>query len=247
MRNFLVLLVLVLAIISIAGCTGVSGPSLQPNETNPVPAETSLSPGNPPQSLNDDNTPVTVECTLPPKGETQTYRANITDMNKNPLTRAQFLEVNREYMAFLTKELGQEKAEKMMNDEYSRAIGPSLLDPSSGNDTLISITIDPVGVHAAGETFIIRGSTNLPPGRDLTLAIFRGNYDRPIPPCDESWIDPVHRTAVVQANTSSINTWSYRLDTQGMAGDDYLIYVRESQKDSFYANTLFHLFSRDGT
>jgi hypothetical protein len=36
------------------------------------------------------------------------------------------------------------------------------------------------------------------------------------------------------------------MDTTGMAGDDYLIYVRESQKDAFYTNTLFHLFSRDG-
>jgi len=54
------------------------------------------------------------------------------------------------------------------------------------------------------------------------------------------------RTAVVLANTSSKNTWSYRMDTTGMAGDDYLIYVRESQKDAFYTNTLFHLFSRDG-
>jgi hypothetical protein len=190
---------------------------------------------------------VTVECTLPPKGETQTYRANITDMNKNPLTREQFLEVNMRYMAFLAKELGQEKAEQMMNNEYSRAIGPSLLDPSSGNDTLISIIIDPVEDHVAGEIFIIRGSTNLLPGRELNLAIFQGNYGRPIPPCAESWIDPVLRTVVVQANTSSINTWSYLLDTKGMTGDDYLIYVRERQKDAFYTNTLFHLFSRDVT
>jgi hypothetical protein len=125
-------------------------------------------------------------------------------------------------------------------------MGPSLLDPSSGNETLISIIFDPVGDHVAGETFTISGSTNLPPGRELTLAVFRGNYDRPIPPGEDSWHDPVLRTAVVQANTSSKNTWSYPLDTTGMAGDDYLIYIRESQMDAFYTNTLFHLFSRDG-
>jgi len=134
----------------------------------------------------------------------------------------------------------------MMNDEYTRSIGPSLLDPSSGNDTLISIIIDPVGDHVAGETFNISGSTNLPPGRELTLAVFRGNYERPIPPCEDAWRDPVLRTAVVKAGTSPENIWSYRMDTTGMAGDYYLIYVRESQKDAFSANTLFHLFSRDG-
>jgi hypothetical protein len=246
MRNFLFSLILVLAMISVAGCTGVSIPSHTPLETNAVPAGTPPSPDNPHQSFNNDNSTVTIERTLPPQGETQTYRANITDMNKNPLTREQFLEVNREYLSFLAKEIGQEKAEQMMNDEYSRAMGPSLLDPSSGNDTLISIIFDPVGDHVSGETFNISGSTNLPPGRELTLAVFRGNYDRPIPPGEDSWHDPVLRTAVVQVNTSSKNTWSYRMDTNGMAGDDYLIYVRESQKDAFYANTLFHLFSRDG-
>lgn len=247
MHNFLVSWILVLAMISIAGCTGVSVPFHTPFETNPVPAETPQSPDNLQQSLTNASSTVTAERTLPPKGETQSYRANITDMNKDPLTREEFLEANREYMAFLAKELGQEKAEQMMNDKYSRAIGPSLLDPSSGNDTLISIIIDPVGDHVAGETFNISGSTNLPPGRELTLAIFRGNYERPIPPGEDSWHDPVLRTAIVQVNTSSQNTWSYRMDTTGMAGDDYLIYVRESQKDAFYANTLFHLFSRDGT
>lgn len=246
MRNFLFPWIFVLALISVAGCTGVSGPSQTPSETYTVPAETPPSPDNPHQSLTHDNSTVTVERTLPPKGETQSYRANITDMNKNALTREQFLEVNREYMAFLAKEIGQEKAEQMMNDEYSRAMGPSLLDPTSGNDTLISIIIDPVGDHVAGEIFNLSGSTNLPPGRELTLAVFKGNYDRPIPPGEDAWLDPVLRTAVVQANTSSENTWSYRMDTTGMAGDDYLIYVRESQKDAFYTNTLFHLFSRDG-
>jgi predicted small lipoprotein YifL len=246
MRNFLFPLMLVLAMITIAGCAGVSGPSPLPNETNPVPAETPPSPDNQIQSPHNATTTATVECTLPPKGETLTYRANITDMNKNPMSREEFLEVNREYLSYLAKEIGQEKAEQMMNDKYSRSIGPSLLDPSSGNDTRISIIIDPVGDHVAGATFNISGSTNLPPGRELTLAVFRGNYERPIPPCEDSWRDPVLRTTVVQANTSSINSWSYRLDTMGMAGDDYLIYVRESQKNAFYTNTLFHLFSRDG-
>lgn len=245
MRNFLVLWILILAMISAAGCTGVPVMSPEPSAPTPVPAEIS-SPDNPQQSLPHDNGTVTVECTLPPKGETLTYRANISDMNENPLTRAQFLEVNREYLSYLAKEIGQEKAEKMVNDEYTRAIGPSLLDPSSGNDTLISIIIDPVGDHVAGETFNISGSTNLPPGRELTLAVFKGNYERPIPPCEDAWRDPVLRTAVVQEDTSSKNIWSYRMDTTGMAGDDYLIYVRESQKDAFSTNTLFHLFSRDG-
>jgi hypothetical protein len=247
LRNFLSSWILVLAVMSVTGCTGVSEPSTLPVATNPVPAEIPISPENPQKSLSIDNGTVTVECTLPPKGETLTYRANITDMNKNPMTRAQFLEVNREYLSFLAKEIGQEAAEKMINDEYTRGIGPSLLDPSSGNDTRISIIIDPVGDHVAGEIFTITGSTNLPPGRELTLAVFRGNYERPIPPCENSWRDPVLRTAVVQVNTSSQNTWSYRMDTHGMTGDDYLIYVRESQKDAFYTNTLFHVFSRDGS
>ena len=211
-----------------------------------MPADIPQPPDNPLPSLHDGNTTPTAESTLPPKGETQSYRANITDMNKDPLTREEFLAANREYMAFLAKEIGQEKAEQMINDEYSRAMGPSLLDPSSGNDTLISIVIDPVGDHVAGERFNISGSTNLPPGTELTLAVFKGNYERPIPPGEDAWVDPVLRTTIVRANASPENTWSYRMDSTGMAGDDYLIYIRESRKDAFYANTLFHLFSRDG-
>ena len=246
MRNFLVPWILVLVLISVAGCMGVSAPASFVSGTNPVPADIPQSQDSLPPSFHDDNTTVTAESTLPPKGETQSYRANITDMNKDPLTREEFLEVNREYMAFLAKEIGQEKAEQMLNDEYSRAMGPSLLDPSSGSDTLISIVIDPVGDHVVGESINISGSTNLPPGTELTLAVFRGNYERPIPPGQDAWVDPVLRTAVVRANTSSQNTWSYRMDTAGMAGDDYLIYARESRKDAFSANTRFHLFSRDG-
>lgn len=246
MRNSLFSLILVLAIICVAGCTGVSSPSTTHSGTNPVPAETIPSSDNRHQSIIVDNNTATVESTLPPKGETQTYRANLTDMNKNSMTRKQFLETNREYTAYLAKEIGQEAAEKMMNDEYSRSVGPSLLDSSSGSETFISIVIDPIGDHAVNGTFNISGSTNLPPGRELTLAVFRGNYDRPIPPGKDSWHDPVLRTAVVQANAPSNNTWSYRMDTTGMIPDDYLVYVRESQKNAFQASALFHMFSRDG-
>ena len=163
MRNFLVPWILVLAMISVAGCTGeLCRPRTL--QTNALPAETLMSPDNPQQSLPYDKGTVTVECTLPPKGETLTYRANITDMNKNPLTREQFLAVNREYLSYLAKEIGQEKAEKMVNDEYTRSIGPSLLDPSSGNDTLISITIDPWETTLPVRSSISRVLPISPPG-----------------------------------------------------------------------------------
>lgn len=241
--NFLVVWILVLVLMSFAGCTGTAGSVPAPSGTIHVPAESLVSPHSQDPSPAKDNSTVTVGTTRAAEGGTQTYRANITDMNKNPLTREQFLAVNREYIAFLAKELGQEQAEQMVNAEYSRLIGPSLLDPLSGNDTLISISIDPVGDHVAGEIFTISGSTNLPPGRELTLAVFRGNYERPIPPGEDAWRDPILRTAVVRANSSPENTWSYRMDTTGMAADDYLVYVRESRKDEFYSNTLFHLVS----
>lgn len=244
-RNFLIPWIFVLALICFAGCTGVSVLFPAPSETIPVPAESLASPDNQQESPAPENSTMTVGRTRSAEGDIQAYRVNITDMNKNPLTREQFLAANREYIAFLAKELGQEKAEQIANAEYSRSIGPSLLDPLSGNDTLISISIDPVGDHVAGEVFTISGSTNLPPGRELTLAVFRGNYERPIPPGEDAWRDPVARTAVVQANISSEYTWSYRMDTTGMAADDYLVYVRESRKDEFYTNTLFHLFSPD--
>ena len=245
MGNCMFLAVLALAIVYTAGCTGISGAPLLHSET-PQGTTDTLAPDTRPEPPGNNNGTAAMEC-IERTGNSRSYPLNITDANEHSLTRKEFLEVNREYMAFLARELGQEKAEQMIHDEYSRAMGPSLLDPSSGNDTLIFIIIDPVGDHVAGETFNISGSTNLPPGRELTLAIFRGNYDRPIPPGEDSWHDPVLRTAGVQKDTSSRNVWSYRMDTQGMAGDDYLIYVRESQKDAFYANTLFHLFSREVT
>ncbi|MGB7787337.1 MAG: hypothetical protein WBL42_01080 [Methanoregula sp.] len=76
----------------------------------------------------------------------------------------------------------------------------------------------------------------------LPLSRVRGNYFRAIPPGEDPWHDPVVRTAVVQAGQSSKNTWSYRMNTTGLVPDDYLVYVRETQKDAFLSNTLFHLF-----
>lgn len=241
MCNLAFLGVLVLAVVCTAGCTGVSG-SAQIHPDTPQGTAEILAPDTRPEPTSKDNSTAALDC-IERTGEPRTYPLNVTDVNKNSLTRQEFLEVNREYMAFLAKEVGQEKAEQIMNDKYSRAMGNSLLDPSSGNDTRISIIIDPVGVHTAGETFDISGSANLPPGRELTLVIFPGNYDRAILPCEDPWHDPVLRTAVVQAGQSSKNTWSYAMNTSGLVSDDYLIYVRESQKEKvFLTNTLFHLY-----
>ncbi len=241
MRSFAVQVVLALAAVITAGCTGISGPP-QINSDIPYSTAETLAPDNRPEPLINDNGTAAINC-IDRSGETRSYPLNITDANKNSMTRKEFLEVNREYIAFLAKEFGEEKANKMVNDEYRRGIEPLLLDPASGEDTLISIVVDPVGDHVNGETFDISGSTNLPAGRELTLVIFRGNYDRAILPCEDPWHDPVRRTAVVQATTSSINTWSYRMKTTGMVPDDYLIYVRETQKENmFLTNTLFHLF-----
>ena len=241
MRNLLILALLALAIGITAGCTEISAP---PKAHSDIPYSTAdtLASDTRIEPISNDNGTTAKDC-IDRTGEPRSYPMNITDANKNPLSRKEFFEVNREYMAFLAKEIGQEKAEQMINDEFSRAMGNSLLDPSSGNDTLISISIDPVGVHTAGETFDISGSTNLPPGRELTLVIFRGNYDRAILPCEDPWHDPVLRTVVVQAGESSKNTWSYWMNTSGLVSDDYLIYVRESQKEGvFLTNSLFHIY-----
>ncbi len=238
----MILAVLALAIVITAGCTGVSGPPPQVHSDIPQDTADTLAPDTRSDPPSNNNGTAVADC-VDRTGEPRSYPMNITDANKNPMSRKEFVEVNREYMSFLAKEIGQEKAEQMINDEFSRAIGSSLLDPSSGNDTLISIIIDPVGVHTAGETFDISGSTNLPPGRELTLIIFRGNYNRAILPCEDPWHDPVVRTAVVQGGQSSKNTWSYRMNTSGLVSDDYLVYVRESQKEGvFLTNTLFHLY-----
>jgi hypothetical protein len=183
-----------------------------------------------------------VDCSIS-AGDTRRYPMNISQFRGSNLTREEFLEVNRVYMAYLAKELGEEETEHMMNDEYTRGMAAELLDPSSGNDTLITLTIDPVGVYAASEIVNISGTTNLPPGRELTLVIFAGNYDRPISPCKDPWHDPVPRTAVVKVGDSSKNTWSYLLNTSGFRSDDYLIYVRETRNEgAFLTNTLFHLY-----
>jgi hypothetical protein len=241
MRNLAFLGVLVLAVVCTTGCTGVSETAHIHSDT-PQGIAVTVAPDTRSEPISKDNSTAAMDC-IERTGESRSYPMNVTDANKNPMTRKEFLEGNREYMAFLAKEIGMEKAEQMMNDEYSRTMGPSLLDPLSGNDTLISITIDPVGVHTAGETFDISGTTNLPPGRELTLIIFPGNYDRAILPCEDPWHDPVLRTAVVQADQSSKNTWSYAINTSGLVSDDYLIYVRESQKENvFLTNTLFHLY-----
>jgi len=237
-RAFLV--VLLLALVTIAGCTGVSGPD-QVHSGIPQVTSDTVAPDIRPEPLSTDNSTATTDC-IERSGESRSYPMNITDANKNPMTREQFLEVNREYIASLAKEVGVENATKMVNDEYRRSMGPLLLDPSSEDDTLISIHIDPVGDHVIGDTFNITGSTNLPAGKELTLVIFRGNYNRAILPCEDPWHDPVLRTAVVQAGPSSKNTWSYGMDTTGLIPDDYLVYVRETQKDAFMTNILFHLF-----
>lgn len=240
MRNLLILSILAFTVVMAAGCTSLSEPQkVHPDDPYSIEITTAPDPGlESTQNKTDTNTENCIERT----GITS-YPMNITHARQNILSRKEFLEANREYVAFLAKELGQEKAEQMMNDEYTRLKWPVLLDPSSGNDTLITITIDPVGSWAAGRTFEITGTTNLPPGRELTLVIFAGNYDRPILPCEDPWKNPVPRTAVVQAEDSSINTWSYTLNTTGFESDDYLIYVRETEKEgAFLTNSLFHLY-----
>lgn len=241
MRNLATLMVLVVVAVSTAGCTGVSAPTQIHSNPPQVIADT-LMPAYPPTSPVTENGTAATAGNTTPSDESRSYPMNITDANKNPMTREQFLEANREYIAYLAKEIGEEKAENMVNDEYRRSMGLLLLDPSSGDDTLISLVIDPVGDHVNGEIFNITGSTNLPPGRELTLVIFRGNYDRVIPPGEDPWHDPVVRTTVVQAGPSSKNIWSYRMDTTGLIPDDYLVYVREIRNDAFLASTLFHLF-----
>ena len=241
MRNLLILAILAFTVAITAGCTSL----FEPQQVHPgisYHTNNTLTPDLRPESPGNETRNATRLC-IESTGVTRTYPMNITDANKNTLSREQFLEVNREYMALLAKDIGQEKAEQMINDEYTRSMEQVLLDPSSGNDTLISISIDPVGVHAAGRTFEINGTTNLPPGTELTLNIFAGNYDRAILPCEDSWHDPVMRTAVVQAGDLSKNTWSYTLNTTGFESDDYLIYVRETQKEGvFLTSSLFHLY-----
>jgi len=240
MRNLLILSILVFTIIMAAGCTSLSEQqkvhSGDPDRTEITPA-----PDLRPEQYRSETGYEVSNCIE--RTAITSYPLNITHARQNVLSRKEFLETNREYLAYLAKELGQEKAEQMMNDEYTRLKWPVLLDPSSGNDTLITITIDPVGSWAAGRTFEITGTTNLPPGRELTLVIFAGNYDRAILPCEDPWENPVLRTAVVQAEDSSINTWSYTLNTTGFESDDYLIYVRETEKEAaFLTNSLFHLY-----
>ena len=241
MRNLAFLVVLALAVVIAAGCTGDNGSSPVHSDTLQGTADIPAPDARPALAGNDNSTAASDVNTIP-SGETRSYPMNITDANKNPMTRGQFLEANREYTAYLAKEVGEVEAEKMVNEEYRRSIGPLLLDPSSGNDTLISIGMDPVGDHVSGETFSITGSTNLPSGRELTLVVFRGNYLRAIPAGEDPWHDPVVRNAVVQAGPSSKNSWSYRMNTTGLVPDDYLVYIRETRNDAFLASTLFHLF-----
>ena len=241
MRSLVILAALAFMVVMTAGCTSPSGPQeVHPAVTDtpgPVPAPEIRA-----EASGKETGTAAGDCIERESG-TRTYPMNITRANENAMSRAEFLETNREYRDFLAKELGQERADQMMNDEFTRSRGPVLLDPSSGNDTLIAITIDPVGSWAAGRTFDITGTTNLPPGRELTLVIFAGNYDRAILPCEDPWHDPVPRTAVVLAGDGSVNTWSYTLNTTGFESDDYLIYVRETEKEGmFLTNSLFHLY-----
>jgi hypothetical protein len=248
MRNLAFLVVLALAVVITAGCTLVSEPPQIHSDIPQGTAET-LAPDTRPEPISKDNSTAAMDC-IERTGEPISYPVNFTHVNEDPITgkpflktnRSQFLELNREYIAYLVKEVGEEKANKIVYDKWNLSNSLSLLDPSSGDETLISVIIDTVGVHTAGETFDISGSTNLPPGRELTLIIFRGNYDRAILPCEDPWHDPVLRTAVVQTGQSPKNNWSYTMNTSGLISDDYLVYVKETRSGGFHANTLFHLY-----
>lgn len=241
MRNLLILTILAFAVVMTAGCTSISEPQ-QVHPDIPYSTENTQAPDLRPEFPGNETSTAAGDC-IERTGAPRSYPMNITRARGTNLSREQFLETNREYLAYLAKEIGQEKAEQMMNEKYTRSMELVLLDPSSGNDTLITITIDPVGIWAAGRTFEITGTTNLPPGRELTLVIFRGNYDRAILPCEDPWHDPVLRTTVVQAGDSPKNTWSYTLNTTGFESDDYLVYVRETQKEGvFLTSSVFHLY-----
>lgn len=237
MRNLLWLVVIALAIFIIAGCTGIlAGAAPASGPVGPLPASS--------EPVSHDKGPVTDDGFTQSSPETKSYHANLTQANAHPLTRKEFLDSNREYMLYLSGHVGNDTAEKIVNDEYTRSITPLLLNPGTGDDTLVSLTIDPIGNHAAGAIIDIGGSTNLPADTELTLVLFRGNFLRPISPDDEAWHDPISRTAYVLDNSSLPNTWKYTLDSYGLVPDDYVVYVRESLREPYRANTVFSLLPR---
>jgi hypothetical protein len=189
-----------------------------------------------------ENGTVTIDGITLPVVEVKVYPFNASEFS-TPLTKEQFITVNRHYIEYLTEHFGKERAEQMMNAEYDRHTNSSARAGSTPDGEGI-LSIDPVGDHAVGENFFINGTAILPAGIDITIRIYRGSFNPGIPPQADPWYDHIPKTVRVKYNNKTGNIWSYAVNTTGSYPDEYLVFVEYPRDSTINATAIFNLVPR---
>jgi len=186
-----------------------------------------------------DNGTVTIDGVTHPLIEEKEFPLNTTEVD-HPLTREQFVAVNRQYIEYLTEHFGKERAEQMVNAEYDRHTNASSRGGSTP-DRYGILSIDPVGDHVVGDVFLIHGVAILPAGTELPITIYGGSFNPGIPPQADPWYNHIPTTVLVKYNNKTMNVWSYEVNTTRSYPDEYFISLTYSRDSTINATAIFNL------
>lgn len=87
-----------------------------------------------------------------------------------------------------------------------------------------SAFIDPIGDHATGDRFTIRGSTNLAVGDNLMVDITSSSF-KPTQKTGSGEFSGANGMVTVVPGPGGLNHWSFDVDTSGFKTDEYLVKV----------------------
>jgi len=107
------------------------------------------------------------------------------------------------------------------------------------------ITADPVGIHSVGETFVLTGSTNLPPGELINYYIGTSAFN-PGGPLFGNPSNASGMTRVVTGNAGN-NSWSFTPDTKDFRPDEYLVDLDSPTFNTVQGSFVFTLIKRKQT
>jgi hypothetical protein len=109
-----------------------------------------------------------------------------------------------------------------------RAINSQNLDDTFATASFVvnppGASIDPVGEHRVGDTFIITGSTNLAVGDDLSVEVTSSSF-RPTTKFQSNEFSGAAGTVKIYSGSGALNTWSFPVDASSFKPDEYIVRV----------------------
>ncbi|MFA5296162.1 MAG: hypothetical protein WC382_11655 [Methanoregulaceae archaeon] len=117
---------------------------------------------------------------------------------------------------------------KIVNNSKNSSISPTL------NDNTTFITIDPINLHKAGDSFNISGITNIESDRQIKVEVaedfFRTKRAR-----KDGIFYGVGGNATITESTNGINRWEFHVNTSGWPPQQYYVDVFPASYDENYS------------